>query len=541
MNARATLILENGDLRTQSADNSQAQAVAVADGRILAVGTNQDIAAFAGPETKRIDLEGRLCLPGFMDAHIHYYQWSMGRQQLNLEKARSFDEFMVLLREFAARTPVGEWIVGQGFNESDWPENRIPLRQDLDQAAPGHPVLIYRCDLHLAVANTQALQRGKVTGNSRPPSDGKLDLDEKGEPTGVLREGAVCLVRDAIPRTTLDALTEAMDFTQTAAHALGLTSIGDVRLSGVKSEAQLTMRAWQRLREQDKLRLRCWTGIPDELRPLAQELGLRSGLGDDYLRIGHVKYFFDGGMGARTAWMVDPYDDTGQTGLCVYPPEELYEELCACHDAGLAAMVHSIGDRSTRELITLYERMLTPERRAASSAPRISHHIEHAQIIRPEDIQRLARLGLPVSMMPHNMVLDINMIQQCSKASAANAYAFRPMIDAGIPVMFSSDCPVCDPAPLVNIQAAVTRQRDDGTPAGGWHPELRVSVEEAVKAYTSVPAAVYGLADSAGKLQPGFRADLIVLDKNIYEIDPLEIGRSHVVLTVFDGQVVYEG
>ena len=515
--------------------------MAIRGGRILAVGSNQDMAGFAGGGTRRVDLGGRLACPDSWTRTMHYYQWSMGRRQLNLEQARSFDDFMRMLGEFAAKTPEGQWIIGQGFNESDWPENRMPLRQDLDKAAPGHPVLIYRCDLHLAVANSEALRRGNVTGDSRPPSDGALDKDAQGHPTGVMREGAVCLVRDAIPRVTLEELTEAMDATQAVAHALGLTSLADRPPERGEKRGPADHAGLQRLREQDKLRLRCWTGIPDEMRPLAQELGLRSGLGDDYLRIGHVKYFFDGGMGARTAWMIDPYEDTGETGLCVYPPEELYEELCACHDAGLAAMVHSIGDRATRELIGLYERMLTPERRAADSAPRISHHIEHAQVIRPDDIQRLARLGLPVSMMPHNMVLDINMIEQCAKDSAANAYAFRPMIDAGIPVMFSSDCPVCDPAPLVNIQGAVTRQRADGTPAGGWHPELRVSVDEAVKAYTTVPAAVYGLADSAGQLRQGFRADMIVLDKNIYEIDPLEIGRSQVVLTVFDGQVVFEG
>ncbi len=537
---RATLILENGTIRTQDPSLPQARAVAMRHGRILAVGSNQDVAELAGPGTERVDLEGRLCLPGFMDSHFHYFQWAMGRTQLNLETARDFGHCLRLVKEFANKTPKGEWVQGQGFNESDWPENRMPLRADLDDAAPDHPVMIWRCDLHLVVANSEALRRAKVTDHTEPPADGALDRDGRGRLTGVVREGAISLVRDAVPMVTLEQLTEAMDQAQSAAHALGFTSLHDVRLSGIKREAALTMQAWQRLRAEDKLRLRCWTSIPGECRSLAQELGLRTGLGDDFLRIGHVKYFFDGGMGARTAWMIDPYQDTGQTGLCVYPPEELFHEMTECHGSGLAVMVHSIGDRASRELVTLYERLLTPERRADPAAPHLRHRMEHAQVIRPEDVARLAKLDIPVSMMPANMVLDINMISQCAPGVTGCAYPFRPMIDAGIQVMFSSDCPVCDPNPLVNIQAAVTRQRDDGTPEGGWRPELRVSVDEAVRAYTATCALAYGQQDVTGSVSPGKRADLVVLDKNIYEIDPLDIHTARAALTVFNGRIVHQ-
>lgn len=536
---RATLILENGDLRTQDPRRPRATAVAMADGRILAVGQAADMVPFAGADTRRVDLGGALCLPGFMDSHFHYYQWAMGRTQLNLERARDFGDCMRVIAERAASTPKGEWVLGQGFNESDWPENRLPLRGDLDAVAPEHPLVIWRCDLHLAVANSEALRRGGVTDASQAPADGALDRDEAGRLTGVLREGAITLLRDAIPPVTLETLLQAMREAQGAAHALGFTSLHDVRLSGVRREAALTLRAWQCLRERGELALRVWTGIPGECRAQAQELGLRTGLGDDYLRIGHLKYFFDGGMGARTAWMIDPYADTGECGLCVYPPEELFREMCEAHDAGLAVMVHAIGDRASRELVDLYERLLTPERRQASDAPLLRHRIEHAQVIRPEDIERLARLGLPVSMMPANMVLDINMISQCAPGVTGSAYPFRPMLDAGIQVMFSSDCPVCDPSPLISIQAAVTRQREDGTPAGGWHPELRVSVEQAVLAYTATPAAVYGLKDVAGSISPGKRADLVVLDRDIFSVAPLEIVRARVALTVFDGRIVY--
>ena len=538
-----TLILENGDIRTLDPRQSggKARAVALADGRILAVGTTDEIKGLARPETRRMDLEGKLCLPGFMDSHFHYFQWALGRTQLNLEGARDFGHFLRLLADFAAKTPAGEWVQGQGFNESDWPENRMPTRHDLDAVAPGHPVMLWRCDLHLVVANSEALRRAGLTDNSEAPPDGALDRDERGRLTGVVREGAISMVRDTIPMVSLERLIQTMDQAQSAAHALGFTSLHDVRLSGIQKEAALTMQAWQKLRQEDRLKLRCWASIPGECLRQAVELGLRTGMGDEFLRIGHVKYFFDGGMGARTAWMIDPYEDTGQCGLCVYPPEELFQEMRTAHDAGLAVMVHAIGDRASRELVALYERLLTPERRNAVSAPALRHRMEHAQVIRPEDIRRLAALNIPVSMMPPNMVLDINMINGCAPATAPHAYPFRPMMDAGIEVMFSSDCPVCDPNPIAGIQAAVTRQRTDGTPEKGWHPELRVSVDEAVAAYTSTCASAYGESDVAGSISPGKRADLVVLDRNIYEIDPLEIHRSKPVLTVFNGRIVHEG
>lgn len=537
---RASLILENADVRTMDTVTPRASAVAISEGRIIAVGDTKDLASLATPETKRVDLEGKLLLPGFMDSHFHYFQWAMGRSQMNLDKAQNFPECMAMIAERAAKAAPGEWLVGQGFNESDWPENRMPLRGDLDKVAPDNPLIIWRCDLHLAVANTVALNLGNVSDTTPSPAGGAIDREEHGRPTGVLREAAINLVRHSIPMVSLDDLTRIMDEAQTAAHAMGFTSLHDVRLSGVQREAALTLQAWQRLRDQNRLHLRCWTCLPGECRAQAQELGLRSGFGDDYLRIGHLKYFFDGGMGARTAWMIDPYEDTGETGLCVHPPEDLFHEMCEAHEAGLAVMVHAIGDRASRELVTLYERLLTPERRSMAYAPSISHRIEHAQVIRQEDIVRLGKLDVPVSMMPANLVLDINMIEQCAPRVAGSAYPFRPMLDAGIQVMFSADCPVCDPDPLVNIQGAVTRQREDGTPEGGWHPELRVSVEEAVRAYTSTPAVAYGQQDVSGTVTPGKRADLVVLERNIFEIDPLEIVKAKAALTVFDGRIVHQ-
>ncbi|MDK2957739.1 MAG: hypothetical protein PWQ57_3237 [Desulfovibrionales bacterium] len=535
---RASMIFENADVRTQDHALPRAEALAVRDGRILAVGSNRDMAALAGRSTQRIDLEGRLCLPGFMDAHFHYYQWAMGRSRMHLESATSFAHAMSIVRGRAQAAARGEWLQGQGLNETDWPENQLPLRADLDAAAPDNPLIVWRCDLHLAVANSEALRlAGLADGGAAP---GGVERDASGRLTGVLRESAINLVKNAAPAPSLEHLVEAMRDAQSAAHAMGLTGLHDVRMSGVEREAALTLRAWQVLRERGELALRCWTGIPGESRRLAQDLGLRTGLGDEYLRIGHLKYFFDGGMGARTGWMLAPYKDTGSCGQCMHEPEELFQEMCEAHDAGLAVMVHVIGDRASRELVGLFERLLAPDRRKTGFGPAVRHRMEHAQVIRPEDVRRLAKLGVPVSMTPANMLLDINMIEQCAPDIADCAYAFRSMMDAGVLVLFSSDCPVSDPNPLVGIQAAATRRRNDGTPEGGWRPEQRVTVDQAVQAYTAAPAAAYGRIHAAGTLRPGRRADFIALDRNIYEIDPSEISRATVALTVFDGRIVYE-
>jgi hypothetical protein len=483
-------------------------------------------------------MEGRLCLPGFVDAHFHYYQWAQGRAQMNFESAASFAQALQIVRGRAQAAAPGEWLMGQGLNESDWPENRPPLRTDLDAAAPDNPVIIWRCDLHMAMANSEALRLAGLTDGQVSPHG--VERDASGRLTGLLREDAINMVKNSIPAPDLEQLVKSMREAQSSAHALGLTGLHDVRLSGARREAALTLRAWQVLRERDELSLRCWTGIQGEDRRLAQDLGLRTGLGDEYLRIGHLKYFFDGGMGARTAWMLRPYKDTGLCGQCMHDPTDLLQEMREAHRAGLAVMVHAIGDRACRELAGVFERLSIPGSGETGLGPAVQNRIEHAQVIRPEDVRRLAKLGLPVSMAPANMLLDIRMIEQCAPEAAKYAYACRSLMDAGVPVLFSSDCPVSDPNPLVGIQAAATRRRGDGTPEGGWRPEQRITVDQAVKAYTAAPASACGEGDVAGAIGPGKRADLIALDRNIYEIDPLEISRAQVALTVFDGRIVYE-
>ncbi|MGD2186339.1 MAG: amidohydrolase [Desulfobacterales bacterium] len=534
------LILLNGNIRTMDAQKPQAQAMAVKTGRIMAVGDDEEIKALADTKTEHVNLKGRLGIPGLMDSHFHFYDWAMGRQQLDLARINSLDELLDLVAQAAGRLPQENWILGQGWNESDWPEHTMPSREHLDAMAPAHPVALWRCDLHLVSVNSRALELAGIDETTPDPPDGVIEKDSAGRPSGILRELAPNLVKTVIPAPTADQIVTAMRDGITHLHTLGLTGLHDVRLMG-GVEAAPALKAWQLLNEKGKLDLRCWVSLAGEGLQEAIALGLRTGLGDERLRIGHLKYFADGGMGARTAWMLEPYLDA-EYGMPLGSMAELARNIEAAEKAGLAVMVHAIGDRANREVITILEQLakLRSETKEQSSMPpMLPHRIEHTQMIRSEDIQRLAKLNLAACVQPHNMILDINMIDESVGPRGRWTYAYKEMIDAGIPVLLSSDAPVCDPSPLVGIHAAVTRQRRDGTPAGGWYPEQRISVEDAVRGYTSVPAEFYRQTHEMGTLTPGKWADMIVLDRDIFQVDPMEIADMRVEMTIFDGRIVY--
>jgi len=534
------LILLDGHIRTMDAQRPRAQALAVKSGRIMAVGDNDEISALADSKSERVNLDGRLGIPGMMDSHFHFYDWAIGRQQLDLARVKSLDELLNQVAQAAEKLPRENWILGQGWNESDWPEHTMPRRDHLDAMAPTHPVALWRCDLHLVSVNSRALELAGIDETTPDPPDGVIEKDSSGRPTGILRELAPNLVKSVIPAPSADELVAAMRDGIAHLHTLGLTGLHDARLMGGLEGAPV-LKAWQLLNEKGELDLRCWVSLAGERIEEAIALGLRSGLGDERLRIGHLKYFADGGMGARTAWMLEPYLDA-EYGMPLGSMAELSRNIAAAEKAGLAVMVHAIGDRANREVITTLEglaklRNQTKERFFVP--PVLPHRIEHTQMIRSEDIQRLAKLKVAACVQPHNMILDINMIDESVGPRGRWTYAYKEMIDAGIPVLLSSDAPVCDPSPLVGIHAAVTRQRRDGTPAGGWYPEQRISVEDAVRGYTTVPAAFYGQSRKMGTLTPGKWADMTVLDRDIFEVDPMEIADTRVEMTIFDGRIVY--
>lgn len=530
------LILYNGIIATQTPIRSLTRAVAVGGNQILATGDDADILDLAGPQTDRVDLDGRLVVPGFIDTHIHFFEWAMQRQALKLDDVKNLDQLVSRVRQAARGCASGQWIMGQKWNETDWPTPRMPTRQVLDQAAPHHPVLLWRCDLHLAAANSAALQRAGIDANTPDPPEGLIERDDRGEPTGILRELAINRVRQAVAPPSDRQVMGAFEAATDALHRWGVTGIHDVRLMA-DADGAGALRGFQQLEGERRLRLRSWVSLPGERLDEAIGLGLSTGFGNDYLRIGHVKFFSDGGMGARTAWMIDPFLDAG-CGMPLMAMDALAEAITKADNAGLSVMVHAVGDRANREVIDIFSALEEKRARSGGRAPSIPHRIEHVQMIRPEDIARLGRLNLALNVTPANMLLDIHLIDRTLAERGRFTYPFRQLLDAGAPVMFSSDCPVCDPDPLLGIRAAVTRQRDDGTPAGGWHPHHRVSVAQAIRAYTATPAAVHKAAD-LGMIAPGSKADLAILSQNIISLPATRLAQTRVDMTVFDGRIVY--
>jgi hypothetical protein len=532
------LILTNGVIHTLDGSKPVVESVAVNAGKVMAAGGSREILGTAGRGTEVVDLQGRAVIPGMMDSHFHFYDWSIGRRQLDLSGARSFDEFFGLVRREAEKQDPGTWIVGFGWNESDWPVHRKPLRDDLDAAAPANPVALWRCDLHLVSVNSLALDAAGIVDSTPNPPEGVIEKEASGRPTGILRELAANLVKTAIPAPKGETLNAIMRDGIAELNSLGLTSLHDMRLMG-GLEGGDALRAWEVLRERGELNLRCWVSIAGEHIEEAIKLGLRTGLGDDRLRIGPLKFFADGGMGARTGWLIEPYLDA-EYGMPLAPMSQLRLAYRQAEQAGMAVVVHAIGDRANRELIDLlHELDQWPERTGGFIPPAIPHRIEHAQMIRPDDVLRLASLGIPVCMQPHNMILDINMIDESVGDRGRFTYPFKEMLDAGVLVLFGSDAPVCAANPFVNIHAAVNRRRADGTPEGGWYPRQCLSVEEALRCYTVSPAEYYRRSDVLGTLTPGKFADMVVLDRDIFTIDPMEIIDTKVDMTIFDGAVVY--
>jgi predicted amidohydrolase YtcJ len=542
------LILHHGRLWTQDDRWPDATAVALQAGRILAVGSDAEVLALARPHTELIDLGGRRVLPGLTDAHFHFQGWALSRRELPLAGLISRPAVQAALGQAASQAQPGQWITGQGWNESDWPEPRLLTRHDLDAAAPRHPAVLWRSDLHLATANSLALQLAGIDAHTPDPAAGLIDREADGQPSGVLRDRAIDLVDAVLPQPGAVEIAAAMRDAMAEAHRLGLTGIHDFRI-GDASESRGAFEVWQRLHAAGELRLRVWMMIGGELLDEAIRLGVRSGFGDDRLRIGAVKYFADGSLGARTAWMLEPYADGG-LGLPVTAMAELASAIRRGAAAGLPVAIHAIGDRAVRELLDVFSEILPAVngQLAIDNSP-IPHRIEHVQHSHPDDLRRLGGLGLVASVQPIHQVDDMALVERALGRGAASgvddrtgwSYAWRTLLDHGAVLALGSDCPVASPNPFWGIHAAVTRQRRDGTPAGGWHPEQRLSVAEAIAGYTLGPAYASGQLAAQGSISPGKLADLVVLDRDILAAPAEEIAAIRPVLTIFDGEVVFDG
>ncbi len=521
------LILYNGSIHTMDPAKPVASAVACAGGRIIAVGSYAEARAAAGPGCEGIDLRGRTAIPGLTDAHLHFLWYALGLSRPNLDGARSLAEALARLDDAVAATPPGEWIVGSGWNHEEWKLPVFPSRQDLDGVTRDRPVVLHRKDGHSVWLNSLALERAGVSAGTADPPGGAIDRDEQGAPTGILRENAMEMALDRVPQPGPEALRCALKAGLARAHAAGLTGIHDM-------EGPEALALFLEARDRGELTLRVTAQIPAENLDHALALGLRTGLGDDVVRIGHLKLFADGSLGSQTAWMLAPFaGQPGNTGVATTSPEALEQMVERAARGGIASAIHAIGDRANRQVLDILEKV------GAGLGQGLRQRIEHVQLLHPNDLPRLARLGVVASMQPIHATSDRYMAERMWGERCRYGYAWRGLLDSGAVLAFGSDCPVEGIEPLQGIYAAVTRKRAAEPGSQPWHPEQRISVEEAVRAFTWGSAYASGQEGAQGSLAPGKLADLVVLSRDIFTCPPESILKARVDYTVAGGKVVH--
>ncbi len=529
----SNLVLFNGNIYTMNPRQPHATALAIRAGRISYVGDDGAAArAAGGGGAEVIDLAGGTVLPGLSDAHIHFGWYSLDLSGTDLDGVPSLEQALVMVGARAAATPVGEWVSGRGWNHHLW-GGRLPTCQQLDAVAPHHPVLLTRKDGHSVWANSAALAAAGVSAATANPAGGLIIRDEHGEPTGVLQENpAMRLLYQAKPTPSVAQIVAAMMQGMQQAHQHGLTSIHTI-LPDVGGEAELA--ALRQLREQGRLKLRVSYMIRPEQLGAALAAGEQSGVGDDWLRFGHLKLFSDGSLGSLTADLLEPLASSDSRGVEVTAQDELVELTQRAAAGGVAVAIHAIGDRAVRRTLDALA-----QARKLEGAARLRHRVEHAQLVDPADFARFAALGVIASVQPIHAPSDWQVAEQHWGAARArrSAYVFRTLLDYGTRLAFGSDCPVETLDPILGIHAAVTRQRTDDTPRGGWNSEQCLSVAEAVAGYTRGTAYAAGAEATQGSLEVGKLGDCVVLNADIFAIPPQEIKHARVVYTVVGGEVV---
>jgi predicted amidohydrolase YtcJ len=526
------LALVNGRVYTQDRVRPQVQAVASVGNRIVAVGSSEEARAAAGSGAEVVDLGGRAMVPGFVDAHFHFLGYSFDRQRAKLDRATSIADVQQLVRLQAEASGPDAWILGRGWDRNLWPGAPFPTRHDLDAVTGSRPAALLSRDVHAVWANTRGLELAGITRDTPDPPGGKIVREADGTPSGVLLESAAERVRALADRPSPEHEVEAALAAQTALLRVGVTGLSN--FEGVEA-----LRALQTMEVAGRLRLRVAAGITRDGLAAACAAGLQTGFGGDRLRIGLLKLFADGALGSGTAAMLAPFDDGGpdDRGILTIEHDELLGLIREARAAGIGVATHAIGDAAVRLVLAAAEVARSDDHPAARSQ---ILRVEHAQLVAPEDIARFQRLQVIASMQPIHATSDMYLADRRWGTRNQTSYAWRMLLDSGALVAFGTDCPVEPPDPLKSIHAAVTRQRAGNEPPGGWYPEQRVTVAEAIYAYTAGSADALGWHGQVGTLRPGALADAVVLSADPYTSDPGTLHEITVALTVFDGRVAYQ-
>lgn len=507
------------------------EAVAVQGDTIVALGDSATILRLARRETEV--LRGAFVMPGFQDDHTHFFQWGATLSAVDLRDASSREEFIRRIAEFARQTPPGEWIRGGNWDHERLPGGRLPSRDWIDSVTPDHPVFVMRYDGHMAFANTAALRAAGIDRSVRDVPGGEIVRDARGELTGVFRDEAMPLVERAVPAPTEAQLDATLQAALQDAARHGVTSLVHV---GYGAPAWPEIAAMRRARANGTLtaRISVYPQIA-EWRHVAESLRV-NGPGDAWIRVAGVKGFVDGSLGSTTAWFDAPYDDApGTTGLTVTNLDSLRAWMRSADSAGLQLAIHAIGDRANAWLLDAYDSL------ARAAGPRDRRpRIEHAQHLRAADIPRFAALGVIPSMQPYHAIDDGRWAEKRLGAERIQTtYAFRSLLEAGAPLTFGSDAPVAFLNPLLGVHAALTRATLDGKHPEGWVPGEKVTLDQALRAYTGANAYATFRDDITGVLRPGMQADIVVLDRDLEGIPAEAVKDAQVLATLVAGRVVF--
>jgi len=529
-----TLTIVNAVVWTGDPSRPEAEAVAIAGDRIVRVGTNDDIRAIAG-DAEVIDAGGQFLMPGFIDSHVHFLEGGARLASVQLRDAGTREEFAARIGAFAKTVPAGTWITGGDWDHTLW-GGELPRRDWIDAVTRDNPVWVNRLDGHMALANSAALAAVGLTREIDDVDGGEIVRDSRGELTGLLKDNAMSLVDGKMPPPTAEMSDRALDAAMQYVAAQGVTSVQHM---GSWDDLDVFTRAWQAGRLSTRIYaavpLASWQRLADTVA--GGSYGGSNNRGDGWLHIGNLKGFVDGSLGSHTAAFEDPFTDVPtDRGLLVNTPDDLYTWTSSADKAGLQVSVHAIGDRAIRTQLDIFDRVARE-----NGARDRRFRIEHAQHIAPDDLQRFGSLDVIASMQPYHAIDDGRWAERViGPIRIQTTYAFRGLLDAGATLAFGSDWFVAPPTPLEGIYAAVTRRTLDDRNPGGWVPAQKITVEEALVAYTRGAAYAAFEEHDKGVIAPGLLADLVLIDRDLRAIPPPDIRTAKVVRTIVGGRTVYQ-
>ena len=527
----ADLVLINGNIYTGDPARPRVEALAVQGERIIATGSTQEIQAYRSEKTKVMDLGGRFALPGFNDAHIHMANGGQAQMAVELNGAKSLEEFQQRIRARLGEFQKGEWLTGRGWDHTLWPGKKFPTAKDLDAVSTEHPMIFNRVDGHVAIVNSLALRLAGITKNTLNPPGGEIERDAAGSATGLLKENAMGLVRRQVPDITPEQRRRGLELALAEAARHGITSVQD-------NSGWEDFQVYSALKKEGKLTLRVTEWLPFTA-PLGQleQMRRRGGTTDPWLKTGALKGVVDGTLGSRTAAMIEPFaDDASTRGILRIPEDDLAKMAVERDKAGFQIALHAIGDGANRAALDAFAAA-----RAANGARDSRHKVEHAQVVAPADFPRFKELGVIASMQPCHETTDMRWAQdRVGQERAKGAYAWKSMQKHGVPLAFGTDYPVEPLNPMIGLYACVTRERPEGGPAGGWIPQEKISIDECIYGYTLGSAYAEFEEKNKGQLVPGMLADIVVLSADVTKAPPAQILKTEALITIVGGRVVYE-